>query len=527
MPKPLKEYKYKSVFDATFIKASVDKAQDKYLSKASLEDLKKLGVDTAIDLDRNMDLLGVVFNGAVVNRLNKNDDGVDTKLALAIIDKFVHKPLNLAHNTSKIVGHVINTGWSRFGTNEVLSNEDVKDMKEPFNMAFGGVVYYLVDEEFSLLLVESSDESHKNFQKVSASWEIYFDEYELVVGSRNFNEAEIISDPKQILEYKKHLRAYGGSGKLPDGRIIGRKIAGDEKEIVPVGFGFTSKPAAEVQGVKIVNDAYNNEGDGDKNESNAEQHYTNSTKNISQNKKIDVKDSIDKVNTMKFKNMEELMAAISDKKEISTASVQEFIEAEIGKAAKEFSNKQNESKEKLEAAEQHAKKLEQDLAKTNEQVTEMSKNLQNLQNQAIAKQQDEDFQARMSSIASEFALSDKDNEIIAKEIKGLSEEDYKKWFERFSSIAESKKKSVIESNEKAIAEKVREEVEKAKKEFSKASVQETEEEQKKKKELEEKEKAVAAAKAITIAGSEKDKLPNNTKVDEDASNIFKDAFKIV
>ena len=62
--------------------------------------LKEL-MPESIDLDKNIDLLGVAFNGAVVNRFNRNGDGIDTKTALAIKDYFINKPTNMEHNRQR------------------------------------------------------------------------------------------------------------------------------------------------------------------------------------------------------------------------------------------------------------------------------------------------------------------------------------------------------------------------------------------------------------------------------------------
>ena len=82
--------------------------------------------------------------------------------------------------------------------------------------------------------------------KVSASWEVGFSEYKIAVGSKNLEEAEIISDPQKVDEMKGMLKGFGGKGVTEDGKPIYRLISGT---IYPLGIGFTMKPAANVQGV--------------------------------------------------------------------------------------------------------------------------------------------------------------------------------------------------------------------------------------------------------------------------------------
>ena len=115
-------YKYTTRFTQEIIAASKIESGEWLLSKASLEKLKPL-IPTEIDFEKNIDLLGVAFNAAVVNRFNRNDDGIDTQTALAIKDYFVNKPTNIEHQKQKVVGHIVSSAFSKFGTNEIL--EDV------------------------------------------------------------------------------------------------------------------------------------------------------------------------------------------------------------------------------------------------------------------------------------------------------------------------------------------------------------------------------------------------------------------
>ena len=89
-------YKYAASFQNE-IHASSDKIEDLGISKANLSSLKPL-IPQDIDFDRNIDLLGVAFNAAVVNRFNRNDDGITSATALASLDYFINKPTNVEHN---------------------------------------------------------------------------------------------------------------------------------------------------------------------------------------------------------------------------------------------------------------------------------------------------------------------------------------------------------------------------------------------------------------------------------------------
>ena len=67
-------YKFKTQFDFEVF-ATDDLENDLSISVASLENLKPL-IPKGIDLDRNIDLIGAAFNAAIVNRFNRNGDGL-------------------------------------------------------------------------------------------------------------------------------------------------------------------------------------------------------------------------------------------------------------------------------------------------------------------------------------------------------------------------------------------------------------------------------------------------------------------
>ena len=126
-----KDYLYTATFDAEILPCEVGAS---FISKASLENLESL-VPGEIDFEDNSDLLGVAFNAAVVNKFNKNGDGISTDTAIAYTKNFVHKPTNIEHDKDRIVGHIVNAGWSDYGTNEILSEAEVNNYSKPFNLA--------------------------------------------------------------------------------------------------------------------------------------------------------------------------------------------------------------------------------------------------------------------------------------------------------------------------------------------------------------------------------------------------------
>ena len=130
-------HKYTTTFDFE-IKACQEIA-GLDISQANIENLRGL-IPNSVNLEKNIDLMGVAFNAAVVNEFNKNGDGINTKTAIEAVQQFVHKPTNIEHNKKKIVGHIVNAGFSDYSNSEILLNVN-KAETNPFNIALGAVVY--------------------------------------------------------------------------------------------------------------------------------------------------------------------------------------------------------------------------------------------------------------------------------------------------------------------------------------------------------------------------------------------------
>ena len=109
-------FKYICKF-SEYLTASTDNT-DEVLSTASLDSLRDV-IPEEIDFKKNIDLIGVAFNGALANRFNRNGDGIDSETAIAIKDYFIHKPTNIEHQRKKVVGHIVGASLSSFGSNEL------------------------------------------------------------------------------------------------------------------------------------------------------------------------------------------------------------------------------------------------------------------------------------------------------------------------------------------------------------------------------------------------------------------------
>tara|TARA_R110000824_G_scaffold7140_2_gene32427 strand:- start:369 stop:2384 length:2016 start_codon:yes stop_codon:yes gene_type:complete len=242
----MEDFKYKTTFEYDIsANCSIrDIKDDLKVSRASLAKLKGL-IPQDLDLDTNVDLLGVAFPFAVVNQFNANDDAIDTDTALAIKSSFINKPMNVEHYRWEIIGHVVSSQFSDHYTSEVLPS--VAGRGDIFDMSLGAVVYKLADSRY-VDIIKDIHEGRASEDALSTSWEIGFNEFKIGVGGRNLADCEIISDPEQIEAMKPLLKAFGGSGETLEGTRVRRIITG---KALGLGGGFTSTPAADVKGVYI------------------------------------------------------------------------------------------------------------------------------------------------------------------------------------------------------------------------------------------------------------------------------------
>ena len=437
------------------------------ISEASLDALQPL-IPSAVDLNRNIDLLGVAFNAAVVNRFNRNDDGIDTDSAVEIADYFINKPTNIEHRKQIVVGHIVSSAFSKFGSNELLSIEEVEESREPFNIALAAVVYKTVNPQFANL-IEDEDEEYDNV--VSASWELGFNDYCLALGSKNLNEAEIITDRRQIEELSPYLKAFDGPGKTDEGISVNRLIIG---EIFPLGIAFTTHPAADVEGlyVEAASEPAAKRGvgrDGAAVVLDSGPDFKNKNEKSSHSGKTNVNSNNDYtyqklvMNSDILEKFEEILAQKLDNKQFSeeaVASVTQVFQEAIRQKNEEYKA----AKEEQEAASAEAtaqnKQLEKDVESLKEQLSVAETELTSLKEERTAQEAQECFNTRMAGLDNEFELQDTDREILATELRDLDvdEEAFASYLEKVRLMWGHKAKTFIQASEKQIQERIDTEV---------------------------------------------------------------------
>ncbi len=418
----MKNHKYTTTFSSV-IKPVVSEDKDKYLALASMVELEKFLPD--VDIEKNVDLLPVAFNAFVANRVNKNGDVVDTETAVAMHDNFINKPINIEHNRKSIVGTILTAGFSSFGSDESLTKEQVEDSKEPFNVTLGGVIWKIADQSLADKIESSSEPTSEDYMGISASWELGFSEYNLVVlegDEKNIENATEISDPTEVEKHMDKLKGFGGKGKFDDNSSVYRKVIND---VVPLGIGLTENPAADVQGVLTENGAT---------EQKALAKEALEKETISQNTKNTVK--TEKVEAMKIENLKD----ITDEslQTLTASAIHEFIQESLKTASEEYSSKKTEQEDSLNDAREQHETLSKEHASLEAKLEDVMAQLNKLEAEKAEKDKQEAFNQRMASFDERFNLDDEDRKVLASQIKDLGEEQFVDFDKTVSVLLSSK-----------------------------------------------------------------------------------------
>ncbi len=457
MNKP-RQYKYTSKFFAT-ARCAVDIEQGKSLSIASINDLKSI---LPKDAGSNPDLLPIAANACVANIGNLWGDLVDTDIAKIIYPKFVHKYINLEHDRTQNVGFLTTAALSKFNSSyslglgsELLNPEDVTGF-EPFNISVGGYIWRVSNQDLVDKLIEANDPDNPLYLKIAMSWELGFDDYILMVGSkeRNYKDIELITDPAKIESLASNLKSKGGKNRLPDGRPVYRIITAsynedgsvDENSVIPVGVGLTFTPAGAVTG--IVTPAFQVEAS--LNEKNNQQIEKNNSQNTNGDVSIDITKHMKTLKSLKDlasvndENVKEFsFANIANILEASEQSVASQVSAAVETAGKEWSQKVNAEKEAVASAQKEAgeaKKKSEEVAASLDEANKKIASLEKTQQEVLASQK---FNERMSYFDEKYDLNDADRKALASRVKTLDDTAFTDFAENeFAVFAAAKKKGV-------------------------------------------------------------------------------------
>jgi hypothetical protein len=449
------EYKYISRFEVKADFRKKDLLNGAYVSEASmgLDDLKSLLPESEI-IKNNPDLLYTCFNAAVVNSINLNGDGITTEGAKILVQSIKLKPMNIEHSREDIVGVITNYGFSTFGENKTLNEQELNN--DPFNISLAAIVWKISNKTFARFIMESQDEDSESYKTVSTSWEVGFNTYKLAVGSKDLRKARIIEDEASVEEYSKYLVSMGGTGFIPTGEEVYR-IIGDDCRFL--GCAFTTNPAAAVKGVLSMDYQDFQEKEEDKKEEPEEDSEHEMEELEEEEKDVEeVESSIsdiisDKISPnnkkrvivhMKYNNLDELIDHLH---EAAASDVRDFVVSQVEKSNDQFVALKNEKAEKEQALQDALANIEnfqEESEKLRSEVSELKASLKAQEDQAK-------FSERIESLKEQFELDAAASKTIAKRIFGLSDEDFSEWLEDMKPLFKSKSSvSVLEVEASAI-----------------------------------------------------------------------------
>jgi hypothetical protein len=445
----LQDYPFHVKFDGIEIKAvSMDKEDLQYIAKASADKLKNL-LPKDFDFEAGYDILGVAFNAYTPNLGNKNGHMISGEKGIAIAKSFKGKYINIEHERKNVVGCITDYAFSSFPDDQPIAEATARELASEgkvFNVVLSGIIWRAVNPDFADAVSEAGDASSDKFGSISASWEVAFKEFNIAKGSKYLKECEIV-DGEAVNELKGRLKTFGGNGADENGEPVYLNLTGET--ILSLGIGLTETPAAEVKGIITTDNTSEEQVD---------------LKLVKVGTEADEKkcDKIQLENVIKEEASINLIMKITDIKDINENSIKELSASAVTDFIAEKIAENSEAwKKQIDEKEALATNLNEQIAQLQAQLDELKKSkedsevsLNELKNQIAAKEAEEVFQARMASIDSEYDLSDEDREIIAEDLKAVaSEEDFQKWFKKFSTLASAKNKAA----KKAYAEKMKEE----------------------------------------------------------------------
>jgi len=175
----------------------------------------------------------------VSSNWNKNDDIFDKYEVWEAKNTPTHKPTNLEHNESLIVGHII-SNWPITKEGVLIDPETpVENLPDKFHILTGSVIYKaFTDPE----LKERADKLISEIQNGTkfVSMECLFKGFDYGIINKRTNEYKILSRNSDTAYLTKYLKAYGGRGENNEYKI-GRVL----RNITFTGKGFVDKPANE------------------------------------------------------------------------------------------------------------------------------------------------------------------------------------------------------------------------------------------------------------------------------------------
>ena len=312
-------------------------------------------------------------------------------------------------------------------------------MNGPFNVTLGGVIWKIVNKQISNLIESSGDPTSEDYMKISASWELGFSEYNLVLlegSDKNIENGLSVDNEEEVTSMEKDLKALGGEGRTKDGMFVYRKVIGN---VVPLGIGLTETPAADVKGVATKDTVKAEE------ENFAEVEETSQKQqNIVINQNEDIAMKIESIKDITDESL----------KQLSASAVSDYIESELKEASERFSAEKHAAEKALNEAQEKLESVSTDSDNIKAELDSVREELSSLKAEKEQRESEELFNQRMASLDESYVLEDEDRKVLASQIKQLDEEGWESFSSNVKVLLRDKSREVLAKKEEEKAEEV-------------------------------------------------------------------------
>lgn len=459
----MKDYKYSTKFTSIAKVIAVNK-EKKQSAMASLKNLAGVFSDESIEkMNNNPDLLFISSNLIELNAANLNDDAILGEDLFKVDDFFEFKFFDTEHNRDDgAIGVITDTGYSLLKDNTIISKEAAIELngRESICLVVGGCIWRLIAKELANTIELSSALEN---EKISTSFELLFDNYDIAIGTngdRNALNAKIVSEgSSEFAKYDALLRINGGSGKEGDD-IIFRILKGD---ILPAGAGIVAKPASGIKGILALNEDSIVAPDPDENieieaTPNIELATTNATQEIIIiNENNSVTANILPLTNMKIelKTLQDVTAKwdelVKNEAAASIQSVGEFIEAEIAKKSADYGKELQAKEDAIKNAQASYEEALNKIKDLENCVSEVNKKLKEISDTKQAADLEASFNSRMAEIDDTFDLDDESRAMLADEVKTCADDEgYASWMDKKKKLLKEKTRAFKQKAAEAI-----------------------------------------------------------------------------
>ena len=173
----------------------------------------------------------------VTTNWNKNDDIFDREEVWAAKDTPIHKPTNLEHKETEIVGH-ITANWPITEDGVYIDpRTPTENLPDRFHILTASVIYTgFTDPELGQRASKLISEIESGNKYVSM--ECFFNGFDYGLTDKSTGEFKVLARNEETAFLTKHLRSYGGMGEHENYKI-GRVL----RNITFSGKGFVDRPA--------------------------------------------------------------------------------------------------------------------------------------------------------------------------------------------------------------------------------------------------------------------------------------------